>query len=127
MVVSPCGDGDNGPGRVQGCSDAAFAQDLDVGPLVEGCGWCQYDAVCHKVAGNPHFVRWSVQRVPCQLSAQRATRFKDTQARHKKLGLRNATAGRIGSCFKHVQVRVPLFCREDGLHGGVPWEVSIAV
>ena len=41
MVVSPCGDGDNGPGRVQGCSDAAFAQDLDVGPLVEGCGWCQ--------------------------------------------------------------------------------------
>ena len=120
MVVSPCGDGDNGPGRVQGCSNAAFAQDLDAGPLAEGCGWCQYDAVCHKVAGNPPCsLVCSKSSVPtlCTERLDSRTRKRDTRNGYCEMQQLDVSAIVLNM---YKSERRCCFCREDGLHGGVP-------
>ena len=144
IVVSPCGDGDNSPGRVQGCSNAAFAQDLDAGPLVEGCGWCQYDAVCHKVAGNPPLFAGLFKEFRANsLHRERLdsrTRKRDTRNGSFEMQQLDVLAVALNMyrsecrCFvaRTVCTAVSLgraqhdvsFCV---LHGGVPWEVPIAV
>ena len=79
--------------------------------------------ITKSLATHPCSLVCSKSSVPtiCRERLDLRKRKRDTRN-----GLRNATAGRISSCFEYVQVRMPSFCREDGLHGGLPKETPTA-